>query len=395
MMTAISTGFPQNAMSQEPQSPRWPEAEVKTIPKRIPEQGSAPDVAREPDFGNKRAGSFGERLQRERELRAISLDEIANSTKIGTRLLHALEAEEFDKLPGGIFNKGFVRAYAKYLGLDEEQAVTDYMAAESEKERMRRSPSASEENRNSSQPQLFSIKGGSRPDNVYNIRASADVVEQQPAQAQGFLMAAVILVFVLGIGGFGWKYYSSHSAANNATSAGDQPAQVASPALQTPSPAQVQSQPVPAATDSTTLTSTPSLNSMAPTTPALSPSPEPPSDANKTVAASDKPANISPGGKSQSPDSPAASALVPGSFTLDLRADEQSWVQISSDGKVLWSGIVNKDASKSFRASKELIVKLGNAPGIELSYNGKTLPRFTQDAKTRTLTFTPEGLSPR
>src|SRR5262249_14225916 len=74
-------------------------------------------------------GSFGERLQREREMRGITLEEIADSTKIGTRSLRALEQEDFDKLPGGIFNKGFVRAYARYLGIDEEQAVADFLAA--------------------------------------------------------------------------------------------------------------------------------------------------------------------------------------------------------------------------------------------------------------------------
>src|SRR3954466_9687318 len=74
--------------------------------------------------------SFGERIKREREMRGVSLEEIAESTKIGKRNLEALETEDFDKLPGGIFNKGFVRAYAKYLGLDEDQAVTDFLAAE-------------------------------------------------------------------------------------------------------------------------------------------------------------------------------------------------------------------------------------------------------------------------
>jgi cytoskeleton protein RodZ len=79
-------------------------------------------------------GSFGQRLQREREMRGITLEEIATSTKIGTRSLRALEEEDFDQLPGGIFNKGFVRAYAKYLGIDEEQAVADYLAAAGEVE---------------------------------------------------------------------------------------------------------------------------------------------------------------------------------------------------------------------------------------------------------------------
>ena len=74
-------------------------------------------------------GQFGNKLRRERELRGITLDEVAIATKIGTRNLRALEEEKFDQLPGGIFNKGFVRAYARYVGIDEEQAVGDYMVA--------------------------------------------------------------------------------------------------------------------------------------------------------------------------------------------------------------------------------------------------------------------------
>lgn len=73
--------------------------------------------------------SFGARLKQQREQRKITLDEIAQSTKIGTRFLRALEEEHFDQLPGGIFNKGFIRAYARVLGLDEEQAVADYLSA--------------------------------------------------------------------------------------------------------------------------------------------------------------------------------------------------------------------------------------------------------------------------
>ena len=73
--------------------------------------------------------SFGARLKREREQRKITLDEISLSTKIGSRFLLAIEEEHFDQLPGGIFNKGFVRAYARHLGLDEAQAIADYELA--------------------------------------------------------------------------------------------------------------------------------------------------------------------------------------------------------------------------------------------------------------------------
>jgi len=74
-------------------------------------------------------GSFGEKLRRQRELRGLSLEAISTTTKIGTRMLRAIEDEHFDQLPGGVFNKGFVRAYARQVGLDEDEAVTDYLTA--------------------------------------------------------------------------------------------------------------------------------------------------------------------------------------------------------------------------------------------------------------------------
>ena len=74
-------------------------------------------------------GAFGEKLRQQRERRGISLDAISTTTKISTRMLRAIEDEHFDQLPGGVFNKGFVRAYARQVGLDEEEVVTDYLTA--------------------------------------------------------------------------------------------------------------------------------------------------------------------------------------------------------------------------------------------------------------------------
>ncbi len=69
--------------------------------------------------------SFGESLRRERELRGVSLQEISASTKIGARALQAIEEDRFDKLPPGLFVRGFVREYARFLGLDEQKILTE------------------------------------------------------------------------------------------------------------------------------------------------------------------------------------------------------------------------------------------------------------------------------
>ena len=73
--------------------------------------------------------SFGETLKRERELRGVTLDEISLATRIATRFLKAIEEERWDDLPGGVFNRGFVRAMARYIGLDEENTVAEYVLA--------------------------------------------------------------------------------------------------------------------------------------------------------------------------------------------------------------------------------------------------------------------------
>ena len=75
---------------------------------------------------------FGEHLKREREMRGVSLDEICSATRIGTRFLQALEDEEWERLPGGVFNRGFVRGVSRYLGLDEEGMVAEYVMAVNE-----------------------------------------------------------------------------------------------------------------------------------------------------------------------------------------------------------------------------------------------------------------------
>lgn len=77
-------------------------------------------------------GSFGENLRRERELRGITLVELANATRINRRYLVALENNQFHDLPGGVFNRGFVRAISRYMKLDEHHWIGEYALAAGE-----------------------------------------------------------------------------------------------------------------------------------------------------------------------------------------------------------------------------------------------------------------------
>ena len=74
--------------------------------------------------------SFGEYLRRERELREITLREISDHTKISYRYLEALEKDNPDKLPAEVFVKGFIRSYARYIGLDTDEAILRFQEFE-------------------------------------------------------------------------------------------------------------------------------------------------------------------------------------------------------------------------------------------------------------------------
>lgn len=132
-------------------------------------------------------GNFGERLKRERELREVTLEEITVATRIGPHFLEALENEQWSKLPGGIFNRGFVRSIARYLGLDEEALLAEYDVAYSEQVPARPEPP---ENRIPSPPPWVPVALGIA------------------------LLALVVALIVAGI--YGWKHLAARRAQQSA-----------------------------------------------------------------------------------------------------------------------------------------------------------------------------------
>ena len=73
--------------------------------------------------------TLGEKLRQAREERGISISEVAEQTRISSLYLKSIEEDNYKPLPGGIFNKGFIKSYAKYVGIDEQEALQDYARA--------------------------------------------------------------------------------------------------------------------------------------------------------------------------------------------------------------------------------------------------------------------------
>jgi len=80
------------------------------------------------------AQTLGEKLRQAREARDISISEVAEQTRISRLYIESIENDDYRTLPGGIFNKGFVKSFAKYVGVDEQEALQDYSQLIAEQE---------------------------------------------------------------------------------------------------------------------------------------------------------------------------------------------------------------------------------------------------------------------
>lgn len=289
--------------------------------------------------------SFGARLKREREQRKITLDEIAVSTKIGTRFLAAIEEDRFDQLPGGIFNKGFVRAYARHLGMDENQAIADFVAATE--------PTLPEPPPQEEAPVLAAL-AQRVPEAKKKSRGDAGI--------PWGIFAIVLLVVACGFAL--WGFHSREKPAR--------------PSIEAPGPAKP---------DTSTLTD----QKDAPQSAAKSAVPDP--AAATSQALPPQPAVATP----ESTTSTAAATQVgadAGLFHVLIKAREDSWVAITADGKQIVQDTLAAPAEQSIEAREQIVIKTGNVGALEISFNGKKLAPQGGYNQVKTLTFDPNGLRP-
>ncbi len=140
-------------------------------------------------------GQFGEDLRKERETRGIAIDTITDVTKISGRHLLALEQEHFDVLPGGVFNKGIMRGYARVVGLDEDAWVGRFMSA-------------------------YQQSGQLKDDDISWIEFAENVGKgredvPRPDVRLRWAGVAVLLVLLSALGWFVWHYVSNRVTAQD------------------------------------------------------------------------------------------------------------------------------------------------------------------------------------
>src|SRR5215469_7240526 len=142
--------------------------------------------------------TLGEELKSRREERGKTLFAISESTRIGTRFLKAIEENRFSVLPGGIFTRSFIRAYAREVGMDEVEAIARFVQESSPDEAMEGLPHTTGPlvKPDSAEQEQAGIKEVAVPPNVGKSFAST-INWPTVAMVVGMLLVIVVIVLLV------------------------------------------------------------------------------------------------------------------------------------------------------------------------------------------------------
>jgi cytoskeletal protein RodZ len=302
-------------------------------------------------------GELGQRLKQARETQGVSLDAIAQQTRIGVRLLKAIEEEDFDRLPGGIFNKSFIQQYAQCLGLDEKQAVRDYL----------RATAASRE--------------------AQNLPAPPAPKPSNPNTTKAFLRFALGFAAIALIAFMAWMLtprtdtpQQSEIAEGTPPAAAfpddSSPAQSADTAAAAPPEADLREAP-----GSSVPGDGPELRQGVQAASAAAP-PRRESAALATAAEL----------LQQSSDVERLEGELPEELLLEINARSTVWISITADGERAWQGTLQPNQSREVQALETIRLTVGNAGGVELTLNGKELGSLGGEGEVKTVTLAARAL---
>ncbi len=278
---------------------------------------------------------LGKMLRDAREAQGISLAEAEAQTRIRQKFIAAMEAEEWSLLPNDVTTRGFLRKYANYLGLEEEAALQRFQSQPS-------SPAA--------QPAIESPVEREADYRPIEMDLSSTPRRTIP---WGWIGAAVVLLALAGVALYIY-FYQPNFIAN-----------LLSLPRTLPSPGDVI-----ALEPTTAPTATLEVNRVTAT-----PTATPDSTATPTPAEAAQPAEATPAA-STAQETPTAAEDSPSvaQIRLDMAVLARSWVRVVVDNGLALEAVLEPGELHSWEASDSVILRTGNAAGIQMTLNGQTLP---------------------
>ena len=302
----------------------------------------------------------GESLRRARLKRNLTLEEISDELKISTRFLQAIESDQYDKLPGGVFAKSFVRQYARLLGLDEEEIAG----------RMQQAMGAVEE-----VPQFIERPkvGGGAPIQVPKVD-EWETVGDKRFRWSGWLSAALLVAVMLVCSAvYAWMQRPKPPVTAQAVV----PVQSAAQSAPVPAPVVAQPEPAPGVT-------VPPASTVEPAAP--------PSQVAEQKPVEQRPVEQKPAEPKTAPTAvPVTPPNPDATVHVEISAEEAVWVLARTDGKTAFSGTMDAHTTRTVEGVKEVTLRLGNAGGVTIMLNGKPVGPVGPKGQPRTIQFTSGG----
>lgn len=299
--------------------------------------------------------AIGETLRQARLRLGVDLNQVAQRTKISLRFLQAIEADDFGKLPGGVFARMFVKQYADELGLDGASLAEELQQSEN---LVQEPPDLQTivEARSSFQPKVPSFD--SVGDRVRSERLNSMLSS---------LIWVVAAVLVCSGAYYGINHWPKHfpmfgSKTATAEQTQSQPSEVP------------KAEPQPSAPPTTEASAAPQTA----TPPAETPT------ANPVEAPAARPPTATA-------DQPAPAPSTGAAMELSVVATDTVWLSATADGKNVFSGILEAGNSKIITASAKAKLNIGNAGALIVTCNGKKYDPFGPVGQVRIVEFTPEG----
>ncbi|MBN9661292.1 MAG: helix-turn-helix domain-containing protein [Acidobacteria bacterium] len=283
--------------------------------------------------------SLGQKLRQEREKRGLTIEQLSAQTRINVQYFQYIEADDIASLPGGFFYRSFVRQYARLMDLPE----SDYQA---ELDRSLADESAQSAVRTTALPEktieVPPIPTG-RFDAALELRRWA------------WRLGVLVLVIALCSGVFTfWQRWRLQREEDR----------IAAAKMEQAAPKPVEKPPAPV--------------QPAPTTP--------PATETQQTPAEPTPAPIQASIIPTAPEVPTSGAV-----RLIIRATEMTWVAVWQGDKQLFADVIRAGETRGFGAPSQLRVRLGNAGGVQMEWNGQAVEQVGPKGQVRTVEFRTDG----
>lgn len=273
--------------------------------------------------------SVGDRLRRERIRQGVDLAQLSRDTRINLKYLDAIEAGDPSRIPGGFFYRSFVRQYALALGMNAAELETDL-------DRVREAEAP-----------VLSAALEAAPFPLKELDPIVVATNRRLASGRTWAYVLMLVGVVAGCSTFysWWHRYETRTQTVAQSSA---------------APAVVSASRTPVDTVASTIPDTP------------------------PVAAGTSTAALIPVSNDGAP-------TADDKVVLEVSAREKTWLTVRADGKTIFSGVLEPSQTKILGGKVRAYIKVGNAAGLEITWNGKQIGPLGERGQVKTVLFTPEN----